>query len=201
MEINTIIFDLGNVLIDWSPSHLYDKIFHDKKEKEYFLKKNCNMEWHSLQDAGRSPQDATEELVKQHPEYAQPIRAFYTRWKEMFGGPIEGSVQILKELKEKGYRLYALSNWNVELYNQTVDDYPFLQWFDGKVLSGEEKLIKPDAKIFRLLIKRFDITPQQAVFIDDNKHNVAAAEKVGIKGIRFVNAGTLRQQLTSLAIL
>jgi 2-haloacid dehalogenase len=143
MKIDTVIFDLGNVLVRWSPTILYDKIFSDKKERDHFLNNVATMDWHSEQDAGRSPQEATEQLVKEHPDWAHPIRAFYARWKEMFAGPIEGSVDILKELKEKGYKVYALSNWNAELFNDTLDDFPFLQWFDDKVISGEVKLKKP----------------------------------------------------------
>ena len=119
----------------------------------------------------------------------------------MFNGPIEGSVQILKELKEKGYRLYAISNWNAELYQQTIDDYPFLQWFDGKLISGEEKLIKPGEKIFQLLLQRFQINPSQALFIDDNKENITTAKKLGISSIQFTNAEALRKELTTQGIL
>src|SRR5438309_2079538 len=119
MKIDTIIFDLGNVLVQWNPANLYNKIFKDKKEVDYFLNNICTMDWHTEQDAGRSPEEGTETLVKEHPDWEHPIRIFYARWKEMFSGPIEGSVQILKELKQKGYKVYALSNWNAELYNRT----------------------------------------------------------------------------------
>lgn len=201
MKIDTVIFDLGNVLVRWSPTILYDKIFPDKKERDHFLNNIATMDWHSEQDAGRSPQEATELLVKEHPDWAHPIRAFYARWKEMFAGPIEGSVEILKELKEKGYKLYALSNWNAELFNDTVDDFPFLQWFDDRIISGEVKLKKPDAAIYQLTLQRFNLSPQQAVFIDDSEQNVETAESLGIRGIHFKSPEELRQELQALNIL
>ena len=159
------------------------------------------MEWHTVQDAGRSPAEGTDVLVKEHPHWEHPIRAFYARWKEMFSGPIDGTVQILKELKKKGYQLYALSNWNAELFNRTVDDFPFLNWFDGKIISGEEKLKKPDEEIYRLLLERFPITPENAVYIDDKEENLLPAEKLGMKTILFTAPEALRSSLQALQIL
>ncbi|RYF80559.1 MAG: HAD family phosphatase [Chitinophagaceae bacterium] len=201
MKIEAIVFDLGNVLVDWNPNHLYQKIFSKKEEREHFLNNICNMTWHSEQDAGRSPEEATEMLVKEHPDFAHPIRAFYARWKEMFGGPIEGSVKILKELKERGHKLYALSNWNAELFNRTIDDYPFLQWFDGKVISGEVKLKKPDEPIFHLLLEKFHLQAQHTLFIDDSKQNIETAERLGFQCIHFTNPESLRQKLNDLQLL
>ena len=201
MKITTIVFDLGNVLIEWNPSHLYDKIFPNKKESDYFLSNICTMDWHSQQDAGRDIKEATEEKVKEHPDFAQPIRAFYARWKEMFGGPIEGSVNILKEVKEKGYKVYALSNWNAELFNYAIDDYPFLKWFDGKIISGEVKLKKPDEAIYQVMIERFSLTPQNTLFIDDTEKNIEEAKTLGFHCIHFKSAEQLRTHLNNLEIL
>jgi 2-haloacid dehalogenase len=201
MKIDTVIFDLGNVLVQWNPTNLYDKIFSDKTERDHFLNYIATMDWHSEQDAGRSPKEATELLVKEHPGWTKPIRAFYARWKEMFAGPIEGSVEILKELKEKGHKVYALSNWNAELFNDTVDDFPFLQWFDDKVISGEVKLKKPDAAIYKLAFERFKIKPQQAVFIDDADENIKTAKSLGLHAILFKNPAALRQELQTLNLL
>lgn len=201
MKIDTVIFDLGNVLVQWSPANLYRKIFKEEKEVDHFLNNVCTMTWHTEQDASRSPEEGTETLVKEHPDWEHPIRAFYARWKEMFGGPIEGSVQILKELKEKGYTLYALSNWNAELYNRTLDDFPFLNWFDGKVISGEVKMKKPDENIYRLLLQKFNVDPQTALFIDDNKDNIETARKLGIQSHHFTTPEALREELETLQIL
>ena len=119
----------------------------------------------------------------------------------MFSGPIEGSVQILKELKEKGHKLYALSNWNAELYNRTVDDYPFLNWFDGKIISGEVRLKKPDDEIYHLLLQRFQLRPQEALFIDDNKTNIETAQRLGIQTILFTTPEMLRTELENRNVL
>jgi 2-haloacid dehalogenase len=200
-KIDTIIFDLGNVLVDWSPSYLFDKIFHKKEDRDFFLENICTPEWHNTQDAGRSPTEATEEKVKEFPEWAHAIRAFYARWKEMFMGPIEGSVEILQELKSKGYKLYALTNWNAELFNQTLDDFPFLQLFDGKVVSGAVKQTKPGEDIYLHLLDKYKITPGQALFIDDKKENIQTAEKLGIKGIQFSDPEQLRKDLQESGIL
>lgn len=201
MKIGAIIFDLGNVLVQWNPANLYNKIFKSKEETDYFLNNVCTMDWHTVQDAGRSPDEGTEALVKEHPAWEHPIRAFYARWKEMFSGPIEGSVQIMKELKEQGYKLYALSNWNAELYNRTVDDYPFLNWFDGKIISGEVKMKKPDEEIYHLLLQRFGLHPKQALFIDDNENNIATAQILGIQSILFTTPEALRTELQNRNII
>lgn len=201
MKIDTVVFDLGNVLVSWNPANLYNTIFTDEKERDYFLTNICSMDWHTLQDGGRSPKEGTEALLKEHPEFEVPIRAFYDRWKEMFRGPIEGSVQILKEIKEKGYRVYALSNWNKELYDQTVDDFPFLDWFDGKIISSEIGMKKPDENIYQLLLKTYGIDPARALFIDDNKDNIVTAERLGITSILFTTPEALRASLNSLQIL
>ena len=201
MKIKTIVFDLGNVLVSWNPANLYRKIFFDETEREHFLQNICTMEWHTLQDGGRSPKEGTEALLKQHPELEEPIRAFYGRWPEMFNGPIDGSVQILRELKEKGYPLFALSNWNKELFDQTVDAFPFLNWFDGKIISSEEGMKKPDENIYRLLFERYHINPRESVFIDDNADNINTAERLGMKGILFATPEGLRTELQKMQIL
>ncbi|HJW18184.1 MAG TPA: HAD family phosphatase [Flavisolibacter sp.] len=200
-KIDTVIFDLGNVLVDWSPSYLFDKLFHKKEERDYFLKNICTPEWHNVQDGGKNPTEATEEKVKEHPEWEHAIRAFYARWKEMFMGTIDGSVAILQELKSKGYKLYALTNWNAELFNQTIDDFPFLQLFDGKVVSGAVKKTKPGEDIYRHLLDKYHIDPVQALFIDDKEENIQTAEKLGIKGIQFKDPIQLRNELQALGIL
>lgn len=201
MNITTIVFDLGNVLVRWNPATLYNKIFATEKDSHAFLNQVCTMDWHTMQDAGRSPAAGTEALVKEHPSWEPQIRAFYDRWEEMFSGPLEGTVQILKALKEKGYRLYALSNWNAELYRRTAGDYPFLNWFDGKIISGEEQMKKPDDEIYKLLLQRFRIQPGETLFIDDNQQNVEAAERLGIQSILFTTPEALEAALKAMKIL
>jgi 2-haloacid dehalogenase len=201
MKIDTIIFDIGNVLVKWDPANLYRKIFPADEERAHFLNTICTMEWHTLQDAGRSPREGTTELLEKYPEHKEAILAFYDRWEEMFAGAIEGTVEILKEVKEKGYRVYALSNYNAELYQRTVHDFPFLDWFDGKIISSEAKMKKPDENIYRLLFERFAIDPERAIFIDDLAANIAAANRLGLQGILFTTPEALRKELQTRNII
>ncbi|MBW4890339.1 HAD family phosphatase [Mucilaginibacter sp. HMF5004] len=194
--ITTLIFDLGAVLIDWHPEHLYKKIFNDEAEMKYFLTNICTPHWNEEQDAGRSVKDGTEALIKQFPEYEDNIRAFYGRWYEMLNGPIEGTLQIFTQLKQSGkYKLYALTNWSVETWPIALAKYDFLNWFDGIVVSGHEGIRKPAPEFYQLLLDRYNINPAEALFIDDNLRNVLAAEALGIESIHFTTAEKLREEL------
>ncbi|MET6995867.1 HAD family hydrolase [Chitinophaga defluvii] len=198
---STIIFDLGAVLIDWNPRYLFNKIFSTPEETEYFLEHICTPDWNEEQDAGRSLQDATEMLVNAYPAYEAPIRAYYGRWKEMLGGTIDDSVQILYQLKETGqYRLYALTNWSNETFPIALVQYPFLQWFDGIVVSGREKQRKPDTAFYQLLLDRYNINAAEALFIDDNLRNVTAARNYGIDSIHFTSPEQLKNALSTIDI-
>ncbi|MDB5251724.1 MAG: family phosphatase, partial [Flaviaesturariibacter sp.] len=178
MTIDTIIFDLGGVLIDWNPDYVFDELFAGQPEKkERFFKEICTPDWNEEQDAGRPLAVATQELLDRHPDWDVYIKAFYGRWEEMLGGPITGTVDLLRELKESGrYRLYALTNWSAETFPTALRLYDFLHWFDGRVVSGEEKMRKPFPEFYNLLLDRFGVAPGQCLFIDDNARNIAAAE-------------------------
>ncbi|WP_158825993.1 HAD family hydrolase [Mucilaginibacter lacusdianchii] len=194
--INTIIFDLGAVLIDWNPNYLYDKIFTDIEERNQFLANICTPAWNEEQDAGRTLAEGTELLVQQFPEHEENIRAFYGRWEEMLGGVIDGTVEIFKELKESGkYKIYALTNWSHETFEIAKGKYDFLGWFDGIVVSGEEKTRKPFPEFYQILLDRYQVKPQEAVFIDDNYRNVVAGERMGINSIHFTSALELTEEL------
>jgi len=201
MKPDTLIWDLGNVLIRWNPRLLFDKIFDDKEQEDYFLEHICTGAWRNQVDGGRDTREATETLLRQHPRWEAPIRAFYERWPEMFGGAITGSVELLGRLKELGRRQYALSNWSAELFAHTRSDYPFLEWFDGIVLSGSERLTKPEPAIYRVLLERYSVEPARAVFIDDRAENVATARLLGMHGIVFENEGQLNVALAELGLL
>jgi 2-haloacid dehalogenase len=200
--INTIIFDLGAVLIDWNPHHLYRKLIADDEQRQYFLDNICTSDWNEEQDAGRSLKEGTELLVSQHPEHEENIRAFYGRWDEMLAGPIQGTVDIFKALKESGrYKIYALSNWSAETFEIAQRKFEFLNWFDGMVVSGLEKIRKPDPAFYNLLLTRYQVKPEEAVFIDDNYRNILAAESLGIKSIHFTSAEELSGALKKLSVL
>jgi 2-haloacid dehalogenase len=200
--INTIIFDLGAVLIDWNPHHLYRKLIADDEQRQYFLDNICTSDWNEEQDAGRSLKEGTELLVSQHPEHEENIRAFYGRWDEMLAGPIQGTVDVFKALKESGrYKIYALSNWSAETFEIAQREFEFLNWFDGMVVSGLEKIRKPDPAFYNLLLTRYQVKPEEALFIDDNYRNILAAEALGIQSIHFTSAEELEGKLLSLGVL
>ncbi|MDW3650265.1 MAG: HAD family phosphatase [Bacteroidia bacterium] len=197
--IDTIVFDLGGVLIDWNPRYVYRTIFDSEEKVESFLANVCVSSWNEEQDRGRSLKEGTEILLAKHPEWEKEIRAFYDRWPEMLGGPIQGSVDILESLKVgKNYRLYALTNWSDETFPVALGRYDFLQWFEGILVSGKEKLIKPDPAIYKLLFERFNIDPEKAIFIDDSLKNVEGAKAVGMHAIHFRSPMQMREELAEL---
>lgn len=200
--INTIIFDLGAVLIDWNPGYLYRKIFKDEAQMHHFLQHICTPEWNEEQDGGRSLQEATDYLVQHFPEHQENIRAYYDRWEEMLGGPIAGTVEIFKALKESGhYKLYALTNWSEETFPIALERYDFLDWFDGVVVSGTEKDRKPFPSFYNTLLTRYQVKPEEALFIDDNLRNIHAAEQLGIRSIHFTSPEQLRDKLQEHGVL
>lgn len=202
MKVTTIIFDLGGVLIDWNPGYVFDNLIIDEEKRKHFFENICTPEWNEEQDAGRSLADATQLLVDRHPEWREYIEAYYGRWEEMLGGPIHDTVEIFKELKESGkYKLYALTNWSAETFPRALALYDFLHWFDGRLVSGEEKTRKPFPEIYQLILDRFGIKKEEAIFIDDNLRNAEAAEKFGLPTIRFTNAAQLRGELQQRGIL
>ncbi|MEL6673743.1 MAG: HAD family phosphatase [Bacteroidota bacterium] len=196
---DTIIFDLGGVLIDWNPRHLYQKIFSTETEIDHFLTEICPYSWNLEQDAGKSLAQATEERVALFPEWEVPIRAYYGRWEEMLGGAIMGTVDLLESLlAAKRYKILALTNWSLETYPIPLARHEFLSWFEGVVISGEEKCAKPDPRIYQILFDRYQVDPQKAIFIDDNAHNVEAGKKAGLTSIQFLSPMQLREDLSDL---
>lgn len=201
MAIDTIVFDFGGVLVDWNPRYVYRQIFDGDEEKmEWFLANICTDDWNVQQDKGRTLAEGTAFLKQQHPEHADLIDNYYGRWTEMLREEITGTVEILHELKKK-YKMYGLTNWSAETFPVALQRFDFFKVFDGILVSGEEKLIKPDAAIFELLIKRYDLTPEASLFIDDNKKNIAAADALGFKTIHFTTPEALREKLVALKVL
>lgn len=199
--IDTVIFDLGGVLIDWNPRFLYRKIFKTEEEITWFLENVCTPEWNEQQDAGRSFEDATNELLNRFPEHEVPIRAWYGRWKETIQGPIHETVEILEQIKRSNnQRLYALTNWSAETFPWALERFHFLQWFEGIVVSGVEKTRKPFPDFYEILLNRYSIDPERAVFIDDNLKNIEAARILKIDAIHFKAPGQLADELTRRGI-
>lgn len=190
-----IVFDLGMVLIAWDPRHLYRKVFADEAKMEWFLAEVCNGPWNLEQDRGRSWDEATAEAIARHPDHEAEIRLYRERWMEMVPGAIEGTVKILADLHRKGAPLYAITNWNGETFRETRGRFGFLSLFKDIVVSGDEKLIKPDPAIFHLLTDRHGLKPADCLFIDDSVKNVHGAEAVGWQGHHFTSPESLRQAL------
>ncbi|TYB04198.1 HAD family phosphatase [Aggregatibacter actinomycetemcomitans] len=198
--MSTVVFDLGGVLVDWNPRHLYRKIFSNDAEMERFLAEVCNSEWNARQDAGRSWSEGVAEAVKQHPQYEAETRAYHERWTETLNGAIDDTVALLEPLKRSGVRLLALTNWSNETFHFAEERFPFLTEFEGILVSGYERLAKPDPRIFNLLIERYHLNPQHTVFIDDNLRNVEGARNVGLHTLQFTHAQKLKQDLITLGV-
>jgi 2-haloacid dehalogenase len=201
--IRAVIFDLGGVLIDWNPRYLFhDTYFPTIDQRQHFLEKICTMEWNETQDAGYPIRQAVEEKVKEFPDWEPAIRDYYDRWNIMLKGEISGTVKILEELKnKKQVKLYALTNWSAELFPVALERYPFLQWFDGRVVSGEEKMRKPFPEIYERVLTRYQLKPEETLFIDDSLRNVLAAEQMGIRSIQFHSPEQLRKALKEQKLL
>jgi len=202
MQINTIIFDLGGVMIDWNPRYLYKKIFDDEAEMDYFLNNVCTMAWNHEQDAGRSLKDAEELLIPQFPKYESQIRDFYGRWTEMLNGTVARSVEIQQQLiRDPRYKVVALTNWSAETWVWALDIFPFLHDFEDVLVSGQEKMAKPEHRIYELCLERFGIEADKSVFIDDSERNVIAAREVGIHAIHFQSAEQMEGELRAMGVL
>ena len=199
-NIKTVVFDIGGVLIDWNPRHMYRKIFKSEDEMEWFLSNICTYEWNVQQDGGKLFSEATAELSAKFPGYSDKIALYYGRWEEMLGGELRDTVKIFNELKSAGMPLYALTNWSHEAFPVAYERYGFMKQFDGIVVSGYEKLLKPDHAIYRVLMSRYNVNPAESVYIDDNKANAEAAAELGFHAIHFNSAIQLRQELRSLGL-
>ncbi len=183
--IKNVVFDFGGVLIDWNQRYLYRKVFISEEEMEWFLANVCTDEWNALQDAGRPFAEGIAEAKAQYPQYSAQIEMFWSRWIEMVGGEIHENTDWLRRLKAEGYGIYGLTNWSVETLQQVMERYDFFQLFDGIVVSGEEHLMKPDIRIYRILLDRYSLNPAECLFVDDNPQNVATAKRIGMCGLMF----------------
>jgi 2-haloacid dehalogenase len=195
-----VVFDIGGVLLDWDPRYLYRSLFEDEPAMERFLAEVCTPDWNTALDAGRPFAEAVAELSGKFPGQRELIVAYDTRWVEMVRGAIGGTVEVLHELRAAGVPLYALSNWSAEKFRLMRDRHEFLAWFDGLVISGEVRVVKPDPRIFEHLLSTFGLEPGRTVFIDDNAANIDAAEAMGFRTVRFSSPDQLRASLRALGL-
>ena len=202
-NIDTIIFDLGGVLVDWKPEYLYRKVFNGNEKKwQWFLSKVCTSAWNAEQDGGRTIEEAETLKIAEFPDHEELIRLYYKQWHQMFSGPIEENVELFKQLKASGnYKIYALTNWSAEKWELALELFPFFNYFDGVVVSGQEKIRKPYPEIYNLIVDKFAINPENAIFIDDNEENVIAAKDLKIYGIHYKSPQQLLNELKSYKII
>jgi 2-haloacid dehalogenase len=198
--VDAVVFDLGGVLLDWDPRHLYRQLFDDPARMDDFLERICTSEWHREHDLGTPTLASCQELARRHPEHAALIMAWAERGEEMVAGQIDGTVELLGELKAAGVPCYALSNMEAETFPLRRDRFPFLRTFDGCVISGVERVAKPQAEIFEILLSRHALDAARTVFIDDSPRNVAAARRLGVTAIEFAGPDALRAELRALGL-
>ncbi|HSJ70466.1 MAG TPA: HAD family phosphatase [Acidimicrobiia bacterium] len=198
-RVTTVVFDIGGVLVDWNPRHLFDQLIADPDEREWFVTNVVSAEWNHAMDAGRAVDESIATLSDRFPEQRYLIEAWWTRWPEMLGGEVPGTRAIAETLKDSGMPLYALTNWSAETWPHGVGKFPFLgELFEGIVVSGREGVAKPDPRIFRILIDRFDLDPGTSLYIDDLPANVAVAAEMGFVAHRFTSAADLGRALESV---
>ena len=199
-EIDTAIFDLGGVLIDWSPYHLYRKLFNSDADIDHFFQEIDFFNYLSGIDADRPFRSSIEELAAQKPYLAEPILAYWHRWPETIKGTFDDTLAVVAELREQGIPLYVISNWSSETWRH-AESYPFLEWFNGIVISGLERVAKPNQLIFEMTCERYGLRPVNCVFIDDVEDNVNSGSNFGFHGILFQDARSLRKQFVKLGLL
>lgn len=202
MTARMVLFDLGNVVVDWDPTRLYTRLLGNREEAERFYRDICTLEWHTAHDRGVSMADNARDLINRHPQHADLIRAWDTGWLDMFHGYVAGVPDIIQELNDRNTPLFALTNFPSEKWEDTVSAFPLLDVFADVVISSREKMVKPDPRIYELTLSRMGSpNPDQVFFIDDRVTNVEAARKVGMHAAQFTNAAQLRADLKAQGLL
>lgn len=197
--IKNIIFDFGGVVMDWNQRYFYKNYFNDDEKMEFFLKNICSDEWNAQQDCGRTLAEGTEILVAQFPDWEQEIRAFYDNWTTMLKGDITENVAALRKLAKTDFQLFGLTNWSAETFPYALEHYDFFELFEGKiVVSGDEKLIKPNPKIWNVLLERYQIKAEESIFIDDNAKNIEVAKNIGFKVIHCTENINLEAEIEKI---
>lgn len=193
--MKNVIFDFGNVLVQWHPEKVYAEHFGDEARAWWFLRHVCDAAWRNRIDAGESTAACIEELKAKQPEYAEAIELYRSRWREMLTDEVPGMRDVINDLHNRGHEIYGLTNWSMETFPAARERFGILQMIDRYVVSGAEGLVKPDARLFRVLLDRYHLKAEQCVFVDDNPDNVAAANALGMEGIVFTSADSLRKHL------
>lgn len=193
--MENIIFDFGNVLVRWEPEKIYAEHFGDEAKAWWFLRHVADNDWRLRIDAGESQDACIAEQQARYPEYSQALAIYRDRWRDMLTGEMPGMRDIIVELRKKGHEIYGLTNWSMETFPQAREHFPILQMIDRYVVSGAEHLVKPDPRLFQVLLDRYGLRAEECTFVDDNPVNVEAARRMGMRGIQFVGAEKLRKEL------
>lgn len=190
-----IIFDFGNVLVQWHPEVVYGEFFGDEAKAWWFLRHVADMDFRQRIDAGESMEDCIREKQAQYPEYEQAVELYRSKWREMLTDEVPGMREVISELRARNYEIFGLTNWSMETFPEARAHFGILQMIDRYVVSGAEGLVKPDPRLFQVLLDRYGLKAEECTFVDDNPDNVAAAKGMGMQGILFTNAETLRKEL------
>ena len=200
-KVKNIIFDFGGVVMDWNPRYFFKEYFNDDNRMEYFLKHIAEDAWNAEQDRGRSLKEGTEIQVQKFPEWEEELRAYYDNWTTMLKSDIPQNVEVLRKLEHSEYELFGLTNWSAETFPYALENYDFFNIFQGKiVVSGDEKLIKPDPKIWKVLLERYQLDPEESVFVDDNPKNIEVAEQMGFVTVHITEETNLENELRRLGL-
>ena len=190
-----IIFDFGNVLVQWHPEVVYGEFFGDEAKAWWFLRHVADMDFRQRIDAGESMEDCIREKQAQYPEYEQAVELYRSKWREMLTDEVPCMREVISELRARNYEIFGLTNWSMETFPEARAHFGILQMIDRYVVSGAEGLVKPDPRLFQVLLDRYGLKAEECTFVDDNPDNVAAAKGMGMQGILFTNAETLRKEL------
>lgn len=196
--IRHLIFDFGAVLVDWDPRYLYVPYFGDAAKADWFLTEICPYTWNTQADGGRTLREITDERVALFPEWEKEIRMYYDRWIDMMGGTLPGMEELVRDYKARGYGVWGLTNWSRETFPLVRHRYPVFDLLEGIVVSGEERIKKPDPVLYRILLERYGLPARECIFIDDNPVNAAGGEGLGIRGLVFQDAAQLRRDLDAI---
>jgi 2-haloacid dehalogenase len=200
-KVSTVVFDVGKVLFEWDLRHLFAKLISDADELDWFLANVVTPEWHFQHDAGRPLAEMVAERIALHPSYAPLIEAYRTRFNETIPGPVQGSLEIVRALAERGVPLFAITNFGAEFWNMFRPTQPIFDHFSDIIVSGTEKMMKPDPAIYALALQRFGLRPGEAIFIDDSHANVVGARENGFAAHHFIDAAGLRAELAELGFI
>jgi 2-haloacid dehalogenase len=194
------VFDLGGVFVDWNPMYLFRKLFESEEDAQWFQDEICTLAWNLEFDAGEIYSEGVAKLITRFPKYWREIQAYDLRWKETLGGSIDGTIDIHNELIEQDIPTFAITNFSWEKWVSCLPEWPFLEKFDGVIVSGLEGLVKPDPRLYRVFCERYGIAAENCVFIDDSEQNIVAARKFGMHGIHFQDPVMLRKELIALGL-